>query len=59
MAFAAVFSVFVLFAVEPGPMGLSESGYGVLLATLGVGSLLGSWLTVPTERRLGRVHTCS
>ena len=57
MAFAAVFAVFVLFAVEPGPMGLSASGYGVLLATLGVGSLLGSWLTVPTERRLGRVPT--
>jgi MFS family permease len=57
MAFAAVFSVFVLFAVEPGPMGLSESGYGVLLATLGVGSLLGTWLAVPCERRLGRVPT--
>jgi MFS family permease len=57
MAFAAVFSVFVLFAVEPGPMGLSESGYGILLATLGVGSLLGTWLAVPCERRLGRVRT--
>ena len=31
-----------LFAVAPGPMGLSEAGYGVLTATLGVGSLLGS-----------------
>ena len=57
MAFAAVFAVYVLFAVAPGPMGLSASGYGVLLATLGVGSLLGSWLTVPAERRLGRVRT--
>jgi MFS family permease len=57
MAFAAAFSVFVLFAVTPGPMGLSESGYGVLLATLGVGSLLGTWLAVPAERRLGRVRT--
>jgi MFS family permease len=57
MAFAAVFSVFVLYSVEPGPMGLSESGYGVLLATLGVGSLIGTWLAVPTERRLGRVRT--
>ena len=57
MAFSAAFSVFVLFAVAPGPMGLSEAGYGVLTAALGVGSLLGSWLAVPTERRLGRVRT--
>jgi MFS family permease len=57
MAFAAVFSVFVLFVVAPGPMGLTEAGYGVLLATLGVGSLLGTWLAVPAERRLGRVST--
>jgi MFS family permease len=49
--------VFVLFAVAPGPMGLSEAGYGVLTAALGVGSLLGSWLAVPVERRLGRVRT--
>jgi MFS family permease len=57
MAFSAAFSVFVLFAVAPGPMGLSGAGYGVLTAALGVGSLLGSWLAVPTERRLGRVRT--
>ncbi|HEV3463586.1 MAG TPA: MFS transporter, partial [Actinomycetota bacterium] len=57
MAFAAAFAVFVLFAVAPGPMGLSEAGYGILSATLGVGSLLGTWVAVPAERRLGRVHT--
>jgi MFS family permease len=57
MTFSAAFSVFVLFAVAPGPMGLSEAGYGVLTAALGVGSLLGSWLAVPVERRLGRVRT--
>ena len=57
MTFSAAFSVFVLFAVTPGPMGLSEAGYGVLTAALGVGSLLGSWLAVPVERRLGRVRT--
>jgi predicted MFS family arabinose efflux permease len=38
-------------------MGLSEAAYGVLLTTLGVGSLVGSWLAVPAERRLGRVRT--
>ena len=57
MAFTAAFAVFVLFAVAPGPMGLSEAGYGVLTATLGVGSLLGSWLAAGVERRLGRVRT--
>ena len=57
MAYSAAFSVFVLFAVAPGPMGLSKAGYGVLTATLGIGSLLGSWRAVPVERRLGRVNT--
>jgi MFS family permease len=56
MAWSAAFSVFVLYAVAPGPMGLSEAGYGVLTAALGIGSLLGSWLAVPAERRLGRVR---
>jgi MFS family permease len=57
MAFAAFYAVFVLFAVAPGPMGLSEAGFGTLTATLGVGSLLGTWLAVPAERRLGRFRT--
>jgi MFS family permease len=57
MAWSAGFSVFVLYAVAPGPMGLSEAGFGILSATLGVGSLLGTWLAVPAERRLGRVRT--
>jgi MFS family permease len=54
MAFTAFYSVFVLFAVAPGPMGLTEAGFGIVTATLGVGSLLGTWLAVPAERRLGR-----
>ena len=57
MAYAAAFAVFVLYAVDPGPMGLSEAGFGILSATLGIGSLLGTWLAVPAERRLGRVRT--
>ena len=57
MALAATFAVIVLFAVEPGPMGLSEAGFGILLAGLGVGSLIGTWVAVPTERRLGRART--
>jgi MFS family permease len=57
MAFAATYSVLVLFVVAPGPMGLSEAGFGVLLAMAGVGSLLGTWVTVPIERRFGSVPT--
>ena len=57
LAYAATFAVFVLFVVDPGPMGLSEAGYGILTAMIGVGSLLGTWLAVPAERRLGRVRT--
>ena len=57
MAFAAFSSVFVLYAVAPGPMGLSEAGFGIVSAAIGVGSLLGTWLAVPAERRLGRVRT--
>jgi MFS family permease len=57
MAFAATYSVLVLFVVAPGPMGLSEAGFGVLLAMTGIGSLLGTWVTVPIERRFGSVPT--
>jgi len=57
MAFAAVYSVFVLFAVAPGPMGLTKAGFGILSAAEGLGALAGSWLAAPTERRLGRVRT--
>jgi MFS family permease len=57
MAFAAVYSVFVLFAVAPGPMGLTKAGFGILAAAEGLGALAGSLLASPTERRLGRVRT--
>jgi MFS family permease len=57
MAFAAFYSVFVLYAVAPGPMGLSEAGFGIVTATIGVGSLIGTWLAVPAERRLGPFRT--
>jgi MFS family permease len=37
-----VFAVLALYAVAPGPMGLSEPGYGLLLLPFGVGSALAS-----------------
>jgi MFS family permease len=56
LASSAVFAIFVLFAVEPGPMGLSEFGFGVLTSALAIGSLVGSFLTPMLERRLGRAR---
>jgi predicted MFS family arabinose efflux permease len=57
LAFTATIAVFPLFAVAPGPMGLSESGFGVLLTTMAIGSVLGSWAAPRLERRLGRART--
>ena len=57
LASTAVFAVLPLYAVEPGPMGLSGGGFGVLLAILAVGSVLGSLLVDRIERRLGRRRT--
>ena len=51
---AAVFAVIVLFAVSPGPMGLDEFGFGVLMASFAVGGLLGSFVAEQVERWLGR-----
>ena len=56
MAFTAAMSVFVLFAVEPGPMGLSTAGYGFFVSSLAVGGVVGSWAGPWLERRFGRVR---
>lgn len=56
LASTAVFSVFVLYAVAPGPLGLDEVGFGVLGTSLAVGSLVGSFLVERLERRLGRAN---
>ncbi len=57
-ASSAVFAVLVLYAVGAGSaMGLSAQGYGWLLSTLAVGSLVGSVLAERIERALGRTGT--
>lgn len=56
-AASAVFAVFVLYAVAPGPVGLSEVGYGLLLTAMGVGSLIGAAIVERIERRLGTART--
>lgn len=55
LAAMATQAVFVLYAVSPGPMRLSEPEFGILLTTFAAGSLVGSFAAAPLERRLGRV----
>jgi MFS family permease len=49
----AMFAVFPLFAVRPGPMGLSKAGFGLLLAAFTVGALLASGVTARLEGWVG------
>lgn len=51
--FAAWMAVFVLYAVDPGPMGLSELGYGLLFTASAAGSVTGTLLAERLEPRLG------
>ncbi len=53
LASNAVWAVFVLYALSPGPMGLSEAGFGILITTLAVGSVVASLTTPRLEARFG------
>jgi MFS family permease len=54
LGWAAWLAVLVVYAVRPGPMGLSQAGYGLLVAASGVGGVAGTLLTTPALRLLGR-----
>ena len=56
LASAAAFSIFVLYAVAPGPLGLDEFGFGLLMTTAAIGSLLGSLVVERVEKRVGRAR---
>ena len=56
LASSAVFSLIVLYAVAPGPLGLDEVGFGLLLTGSAIGSLIGTFVTEPLERLLGRAN---
>jgi MFS family permease len=56
LAGAATFAILVLYAVAPGPMGLNEVGFGVLMTAMGIGSLVGSLVVERIERLLGRAR---
>lgn len=54
----ATLAVLVLYATGPtSAMGLSQQAYGLLLATIAAGSVIGSFITEPVTRRLGRVRS--
>jgi MFS family permease len=54
LGWSAWSAVMVLYLVAPGPGGLTELGYGVLLTSIGIGGLVGSIITVPLTRWLSR-----
>jgi MFS family permease len=57
LASSTAFAVFPLYAVAPGPMGLSGAGFGLLMAALAAGSVGGTFLAGPLSRRLGTRRT--
>jgi MFS family permease len=46
-------ALIVLYAVKPGPMGLSEFEYGIFLTAMAIGGLLGSVLCEYLQKTLG------
>lgn len=51
---AGFFALLPLYAVAPGPMGLSEPAYGLLFVSFGVGSLVGSFVASWAVAAFGR-----
>ena len=49
-------ALIVLYAVKPGPMGLSEFEYGIFLTTMAIGGLLGSTVCERLQKILGTRH---
>jgi MFS family permease len=57
IASSGVFAVFVLYVVGPrSPMGLPETAYGVLLACVAAGAVLGSVVAERAQRHVGRIR---
>lgn len=54
VANGAVTALLVLYAVEPGPMGLDEVGFGLLLTANAVGTIVGVVAAAAIERAIGR-----
>ena len=53
LASTAAFALLPLHVVSPGPIGLDETGYGLLITTIAVGSVLGTFLVDRLRATLG------
>jgi MFS family permease len=56
LASSATFAILVLYVVAPGPMGLSEFEFGLLLTSWAVGAIAGSLVEERVERWVGRAN---
>lgn len=53
MASTAMISILPLYIIAPGPIGLTETGYGFLITTIAAGSVLGTLLVDRLRNSLG------
>ncbi|MDA0631841.1 MFS transporter [Nonomuraea sp. MCN248] len=53
LVWAAATALLVVYAVAPGPLGLSTAQYGLLLTAMAVGGLVASMVVEPLRRRFG------
>ncbi|MGV9254230.1 MFS transporter [Streptomyces sp. NPDC003697] len=57
IASSVFYTILVVYALDPGPLGLSASQYGFLIGATGVGAAAGALLTHHVERWTGRGTT--
>lgn len=57
LASSIFYTILVVYAVAPGPLGLSTAQYGFLIGATGVGAATGALVTHRVERLLGRSLT--
>lgn len=53
LASTATIAILPLYLIDPGPIGLNEAGYGILLTTIAAGSVLGTFAVDNLHARLG------
>jgi MFS family permease len=53
LASTATVAILPLYIIAPGPVGLHEAGYGILLTTIAAGSVLGTFVVDHLRARLG------
>ncbi|MFH8342921.1 MFS transporter [Streptomyces sp. AM6-12] len=56
MAYAAWIPVFTLYALSPGPMGLTSTGFGLAMSVAAFGGLAATWLTARLPASFPQTH---